>query len=154
MIFRVLKCEPFFYIVFSLMPSLKLHTQLWLDSEVEASLPQQLPIFLFFPSFPRLLMPGKIFQTFSDFCQNLPLRSREPLETHVCNFPHTSFPHASFLSYQLGLEMIFHSFHSSPSHSTLKPPPFFYLTLPSDILPALTLISLFFLFLFSRQLSR
>lgn len=106
------------------------------------------------PPFPRLLMPGKIFQTFSDFYQNLPLHSREPLETHVCNFPHTSYPHASFLSYQLGLEMIFYSFHSSPSHSTLKPPPFFYLTLPLDILPTLTLISLFFLFLFSRQLSR
>lgn len=76
------------------------------------------------PPLPRLLAPGKIFQTSLISNQDLPLLSRQSLETNLCYFPHPSFPHTSFLSYQLELEMIFHSFHSSPSHSTLKPPPF------------------------------
>lgn len=121
MVFGVSKCKLFSYKYFllCLLPNFILTCDMTQKWEKLYHNSYQ-PFFFFF----CLLTPGKISQTSYLSNQDIPSTSRQPLETNFCHFPHPSFPHTSFLSDELHPEMVFHLFHTSPSHSTLKPPPF------------------------------
>lgn len=112
------KMWAIFLSVFPLLAFPKLHSYSWHDLEVWKSLSQQLSTFL-----SCLLAPVKISQTPFISIQDIPSTSRQPLGTNFCHFTLPFFSHTSFLSYKLDLQMIFYSFHSSLSQSTLKHPP-------------------------------